>query len=141
MRAGATTRFCFGEWEELLGEYAWYIKNAYEAPRPTGVLKPNDFGLFDAHGNVRELGQEWISHAGGDSNVKTGQRKHKLDIEDMTPIVNVGHYRIARSGSFRDYVFNIRCSRRDKMPILSASVDMGIRLARTLVHHPIESAK
>ncbi len=135
MRAGASTRFCFGDWEELFGEYGWYVKNAYDKARPTGLLKPNDFGLFDVHGNVREWGQEWISHAGGDETMKTMQRKYSFDIEDMTPIVNIGHYRIMRSGGFRDYSFNARCARRDKQPPFAQLVDVGIRLR---VRHPVD---
>src|SRR5262249_10588919 len=51
-RAGAVTSRCFGETEELLPHYAWYNKNSKNSIWPVGQLMPNDFGLFDAHGNV-----------------------------------------------------------------------------------------
>src|SRR5439155_22571080 len=51
-RAGAATARYYGETEELLPKYAWYLKNAQDRPWPVGMLKPNDFGLFDAHGNA-----------------------------------------------------------------------------------------
>ncbi len=87
------------------------------------------------------MGTRMDSHTGGDSIMKTGRRKFLTDIEDLTPIINVGHYRIMRSGGFRDYPFNARCARRDKQPVLIQLVDVGMRLARTLVHHQGENEK
>jgi len=47
-RAGALTSRYYGETDELLGRYAWYVKNADDMPWPVGRKKPNDFGLFEA---------------------------------------------------------------------------------------------
>ena len=46
-----TTRY-FGETAELLPHYAWYEGNSQQKFWPVGTRKPNDFGLFDTHGNV-----------------------------------------------------------------------------------------
>src|SRR5262249_22522211 len=43
-RAGARTSRFYGAAEELLGDYAWYARNAQARPRPVGGKKPNDFG-------------------------------------------------------------------------------------------------
>ena len=51
-RAGAATARCYGRSEELLPKYAWSLRNAKEHAWPVGSLKPNDFGLFDMHGNA-----------------------------------------------------------------------------------------
>src|SRR5262249_29326460 len=51
-RAGAVTSRYYGESEELLEKYAWYGKNSAQRTWPVGILKPNDFGLFDMHGQV-----------------------------------------------------------------------------------------
>jgi formylglycine-generating enzyme required for sulfatase activity len=51
-RAGALTSRYFGESEELLGKYGWYVGNSGGRSWPVGSLKPNDFGLFDMHGNL-----------------------------------------------------------------------------------------
>ena len=51
-RAGAITSRYYGETEELLAKYAWYVKNGKEHSWPVGSLKPNELGLFDTHGNV-----------------------------------------------------------------------------------------
>ena len=53
-RAGTTSAFGFGEPEELLDRYAWYISNSKNRMWPVGLLKPNGLGLFDMHGNAWE---------------------------------------------------------------------------------------
>ena len=51
-RAGAVTSRYYGQSEELLPKYGWYLKNSGDRSWPVGSLKPNDFGLFDMNGNV-----------------------------------------------------------------------------------------
>ena len=53
-RAGAGTAWSFGDSGELLPNYAWFAGNSHERSWPVGSLKPNNLGLFDAHGNVLE---------------------------------------------------------------------------------------
>jgi formylglycine-generating enzyme required for sulfatase activity len=57
-RAGAATRYFFGESEELLPRYAWYQQNSQGKSWPVGSLKPNDLGLFDMHGNIWQWCQD-----------------------------------------------------------------------------------
>ncbi len=54
-RALSTTRYYFGDSEELLDQYAWHNKNSLELSlaKPF-ALKPNDLGLFNTLGNVYE---------------------------------------------------------------------------------------
>lgn len=53
-RAGATTRFSFGDDAGQLARYGWFKENSEKKTHPVGQKTPNAWGLFDMHGNVME---------------------------------------------------------------------------------------
>jgi formylglycine-generating enzyme required for sulfatase activity len=53
-RAGAGTRFYFGDNPDELKSYAWFDGNSQSKPHPVGQRKPNPWGLYDMEGNVWE---------------------------------------------------------------------------------------
>jgi len=59
-RAGATTRYHFGDDEAMLDQYAWYRRNSGKGTMPVGQKLANGFGLFDVHGNVGEWCLDWF---------------------------------------------------------------------------------
>lgn len=57
-RAGTQNRFSFGDSDADLADYAWYSSNSGSKTHPVGEQKPNNWGLYDMHGNVREWVQD-----------------------------------------------------------------------------------
>jgi hypothetical protein len=57
-RAKTMTLRYWGEDKELVEKYEFYSRNSEDSMRSVGLLKPNDFGLFDMLGNAHEWSQD-----------------------------------------------------------------------------------
>jgi formylglycine-generating enzyme required for sulfatase activity len=51
-RAGGETSYCFGDNGREFTRYAWFSGARNNRTEPVGKKKPNNFGLYDMHGNV-----------------------------------------------------------------------------------------
>jgi len=54
-RAGSRTAYCFGDDVRGLTGYGWSSLDSGKKAHPVGGKKPNAWGLYDMHGNVREF--------------------------------------------------------------------------------------
>ncbi len=103
-RTGTTTSRYFGETDELLSKYAWSTRNAHDHTWPVAMLKPNDFGLFDAEGNA----YGWCHDAYEQydkSNSPVADQEGKLTIDPIVP-------RVLRGGSFNSQALELRSAYR-----------------------------
>src|SRR5262249_26239135 len=123
-RAGAVTSRYYGETEELLAKYGWYVQNSKERTWPVGGKKPNDLGLFDMHGNVYTWCQE--SHR----DYPALKDEPSEDKEDVFNIVSRAS-RVVRGSSFLNPASSVRCAYRfGGVPTNRGNV-VGFRPART----------
>jgi eukaryotic-like serine/threonine-protein kinase len=126
-RAGSRTGWSCGEVDsELVGNYAWWYGNSQQGGSnrsfPVGTLKPNDFGLFDMHGNIYEWCQDTARDNAGD------RKKDRLEAGEVKDDVK----RVVRSGSFHHLFGAVRSdSWLEVEPKLYARAT-GLRPARTL---------
>lgn len=59
--------------ETYLEDYAWYSANSDKKTHPVGKKKPNELGLYDMCGNVREWCSDWYQEDLGTSEVTDPQ--------------------------------------------------------------------
>jgi formylglycine-generating enzyme required for sulfatase activity len=126
-RAGTQTPWSHGSSKALLEEYGWHSRiGDEEQPRPVGQLKPNGWGLFDTHGNVRE----WcLDRRFGPQPGKAGGPT--LDVEDSDRSVGAGQYRVVRGGAFNRGLLEARSAAVAWHAVAEHPRDLGFRLART----------
>jgi serine/threonine protein kinase len=112
-RAGSTAPRPFGHGRALLPAYAWFAANSDGRTHPVGLKRPNDLGLFDMLGNLREWSDDRPGGAPDD------------------PVAN-GVARSRRGGCHLDPADLLRPSTQDNWEPAKRAIVSGFRVARTL---------
>ena len=96
----------------LTGEWNWpIIENNNNATQPAGTKKPNELGIYDMSGNVREWCWNW--YADGDLNSTSGS------------------YRVVKGGGWIGGVNNNESAFRGKFESSGLGPDQGFRVIRS----------
>jgi formylglycine-generating enzyme required for sulfatase activity len=123
-RGGADTSRFFGNSDDLLGNYAWYVKNSNDRAWPVGELKPNDFGLFDILGNAFERIQEYGPRPATDGGVV-------VDTETLQKVPALTEYAYMRGGTYSYIAAAVRSAAFVSNLASARPNTDGLRVART----------
>lgn len=115
-RAGTSTEFSFGSGAASIGDFVWSNQNARGVPQAVATKKPNPWGLYDMHGNVREWCADWFSFR-----YPTGPQ-----IDPVGPAS--GKERVRRGGCVGFYPSAATSGARDSGPPNCSWVDVGFRV-------------
>lgn len=92
-RAGSKTDYCFGNDESELKEYAWFYQNSEKSTHPVAQKKPNDWGLYDIHGNVWEWCEDLYNAAGSGRVLRGGSWfSDPVVLRSAVRIIDPPHY-------------------------------------------------
>lgn len=163
-RAGTTTIFSTGNWNNpkdanYEGSYPYLIEENYVRRTNPNVqpglnrgktvavdsLEPNEFGLYNMHGNV----SEWVFDYYGkyDDSVsagsagKSGMGGASIGKSALNPLgAEVGVYRVNRGGGFNDFGKHLRSAYRSASNPLTKDRNLGFRIARNAGKRNVVSA-
>ena len=125
-RAGSHAKWHFGDDEAQLGRYAWFGNdqgNADKKTHPVGEKLPNQFGLYDMHGNL----PEWVQDCWHDHYKKAPNNGSAW----LTGCSNASA-RVVRGGSWYSNPDGLRSAWRDRHDQAHPINNIGFRVARTL---------
>ncbi len=115
-RAGSRGSYCWGE--AITPDRALY---GATAPRASGAFRPNDFGLYDMHGNVRE----WTLDLWHEDLVDTPP-------DGAPSLTGQSAMNVVRGGSFMDGPEMLRSAARGRATATVGNPATGVRLIREI---------
>lgn len=104
-RAGSTTAYSFGDDTTLLDNYAWSKNNSAKKYHKVGLKNPNQYGLYDMHGNVAE----WTMDQYAEDTYQ--KQADKTNINPWVAPQSL-YPRTVRGGSWQDHAVALRSSAR-----------------------------
>ncbi len=129
-RAGTTTRYYTGNSDEDLHRAAWYSGNSGGRPNAVGEKEPNEYGLYDIHGNV----WEWVEDDWHE-NYKGAPADGGAWVDSPR-----GAFRVFRGGSWFNSARYCRSAiRGNDSPDFRVN-NLGFRLSRSLTLGPLTLA-
>jgi len=120
-RAGSESKFCFGDDDTQLDEYAWYVENSEKVTHNVGTKKPNKWGIYDMHGNI----WEWCLDRYAEDYTDTPKDGSAYGVASDKG-------RVLRGGSYNADVEKCSCSSRINLGSGGKNYFIGFRLVLEL---------
>ena len=100
----------------VLGACGWYYSNSESATHEVGSKAPNELGIYDMSGNVREWCNDWLDYYSSNN-----------ENNPQGPVE--GYVKVNRGGSWTTSSVNCRNTYRHSNYPYESSQDLGFRLA------------
>jgi len=104
---------------DVLKDIAWFRENTAYDPKPVGMKKPNELGIYDMTGNVWEWTNDW-----------TDYYYYSISPADNPPGPISGKCKVFRGGAYNTGVDSLRVSFRGHGFPNEKLMSLGFRLAR-----------
>ncbi|MCO6458566.1 MAG: SUMF1/EgtB/PvdO family nonheme iron enzyme [Pirellulaceae bacterium] len=132
-RAGSSGSRYYGADPWLVPHYSWSLDNLQGRSWPVGLLKPNDFGLYDMLGNAAEwCNQRIMAYPSDDPLPVAGDL-----LMDEERVARIAEQRVVRGGSYAALAAEgLRAAARSPVAPEYRNAAIGFRVARTLNGEP-----